>query len=97
MPKLFATPSREVYPPQKAERLADYMVRLEAAVMICRNNTAVHGSVAMASCKGASSSKLVSDFRAVNAKVEQAALPTPNLEALPALTHSVRWIWVCCK
>lgn len=74
-----------VYLQQKSKRLADYVTRLEAAGMVYRNNQAVYGSVAMTIPKGANSSRLMSDSRAINANIEQAAMSMPNLEILTGL------------
>lgn len=71
-----------VYLPQKSKWLADHMARLEVAGMIYGNTKAVYGSVAMASSKGANSFSPVPSYRAVNAMIEQAAMPMPNLESL---------------
>ena len=74
-----------VYPPHKAAWLAKHMEHLVEAGMVYRNNQAVYGSVAMAIPKGNNNFRLVSDYRAVNATIEQAAFPMPHLESMPSL------------
>lgn len=53
--------------------------------MVYRNDQAIYGSVAMAILEepGKNSYRLVSDFRAENTTIEQAARSMPNLEKLP--------------
>ena len=73
------------YPPHKAAWVAEHMQKLERAGMVYQNNQAVYGSVAMAVPKGEDSFRMVSDYRAVNATIEQASMPMPNLEHLARL------------
>ena len=74
-----------VYSPEKIPWLAEHMEHLEKAGMVFRNNQAIFGSVAMAIPKGEKDFRLVSDYRAVNALIEQNALPMPNLEDVARL------------
>ena len=68
------------------------MDRLADAGMVYRDDQASYGSFAMAIPKGPgkNSYRLVSDYRAVNATIEQAAMPMPNLEKLARLFAGAR-------
>ena len=61
------------------------MAQLAAAGMVYPNYQAVYGSVAMAVPKGNRGFRMVADYRAVNATIEQAAFPMPHLESMPGL------------
>ena len=74
-----------VYPPTKAKWLATHMGHLTQTGMVYPNFQAIYGSVAMAIPKGENNFRLVADYRAVNATIEPAAFPMPNLESMPGL------------
>lgn len=63
------------------------MDQLAEAGMVYRNNEETYGSVAMVvpKGKGMRGYRLVSDYRAVNPPIEQAAMLMPNLEELAKL------------
>lgn len=67
------------YLPQKLMWLAGHIPKLEEVRVVYHNNQAVYGSIAMGILKGARFLRLVSDYRTVDAKIEQVAMPVPNV------------------
>lgn len=70
--------------------------------MVYHNKQTAYGSVDRAILGCANSFRLVSDYLAVMAKVQQAAMLMLNLEVLmvssPVTLHTARWIrWIGCK
>ena len=69
------------------------------AGMVFGNPQAIYGSVVMAISKDSNSYRMVTDYRAVNGTIEQAAMPMPTWKTKRLCSRAPPYgsRWMCCK